>query len=120
MNSDAWNSHGLCGDNGTRIDIKLVKSVVHHHCSRCQRDFAYDLVSGKRYAVKVAIFALCRLPDRVSRQWLDELCPGAPTPLDTMFRSRGIENRSQQKSLQQIGQGSIPGFFRHGRVARGS
>ena len=102
MNSDAWNSHRWSGDNGPRIDTKL-KSVVHHHCSRCQRDFAYDLVSGKRYAVQVEIFALCRLPDRVSRQWLDELCPGAPMPLDTMFRTRGIENRVQQKSAQQIG-----------------
>lgn len=90
MKSDSWNSHSWSGDKGPRFDIKQAGSVVHRHCSRCQRDFAYDSVSGKRYAVQVVIFSLRRLPDRVSQQWLEELCPGAPMPLDTRFRSRGI------------------------------
>ena len=76
---------------------------VHYHRSRCQRDFAYDPVFGQRYAFQIGIFSLCRLPDRVSKQWLDELCPGAPMPLDTQFRTRGTENRGRQKSVEQIG-----------------
>jgi hypothetical protein len=46
MNSDAWNSHRWCGYDEFRFEIKQGKSVVHHHCFRCQRDFAY-LCLGK-------------------------------------------------------------------------
>jgi hypothetical protein len=33
------------------------------------------------------------LPDQINRQWLAEMCPGAPLPLDIEVRGKLIEHR---------------------------
>ena len=92
MNGDAWSSHKWSSANGRRIEIETGKPVIHHRCSRCQRDFAEDQPSGERYAVYVSVFSLRKLPDHISKQWLDELCPGQPLPLDFAVRTKLIEH----------------------------
>jgi len=87
MNSDAWNSHEWSSANGRQI-AEPDRLTTHRHCSRCRRDFVEDARSGERHAVHVGVFTLNRLPDHISRQWLDELCPGEPSPLDLEIRSR--------------------------------
>ena len=92
MNRDAWNSHQWSSANPRRIEIEPGKSVVQRHCSRCMRDFVEDSASGEQHAVYVSVFSFHRLPDQVSMQWLNEICPGAPMQLDTEARSRLIED----------------------------
>ena len=93
MDSDVWNSHQWSSTKGRRIEVDPGKPLVHHQCSRCHRDFVEDRSTGERYAAYVSSFRLRRLPDLITRQWLGELCPGAPLAYDVEVRSRLIENR---------------------------
>lgn len=93
MNCDAWNSHEWSSARGRQVEIEPGKPLIQRRCSRCKRDFVEDASTGERYAVYVSAFSFRRLPEPVSRQWLDELCPGAPLLFDIEVRSKLIENR---------------------------
>ncbi len=96
MNSDdAWNTHEWYSPNGRRIEIEPGKSVIHHQCSRCRRDFVHDPASEERYPVHVSIFELQRLPDSIATRWLAEPCPGAPALLEGEIRSRLIDRSAE-------------------------
>jgi hypothetical protein len=90
MDRDAWSSHKWSSAKGRRIEIEPGKPLVQRHCSRCRRDFAEDPATGERY---VSVFSLRKLSDLITKQWLGELCPGAPLPYDIEVRSKLIENR---------------------------
>jgi hypothetical protein len=87
MNRDAWNSHQWSSQKPRQVAIQPDKVLRQHHCSRCARDFVESL-SGERWAVYVSVFTFRKLPDHVSKQWLEEMCPGAPMPFDIEVRSR--------------------------------
>jgi hypothetical protein len=91
MASDAWHSHRWASPTGRRIRDQSGKAIFHHQCAQCRRDFAHDLESGERYAVHVSIFDLRRLTDPVTKQWLEEPCPGEPMPHDAVARSKVID-----------------------------
>ena len=93
MDDEAWNSHKWSDAPWRQIEIEPGRPLTQHRCSRCRRDFVEDTSTGERYAVYVSAFSFRRLPDLVSRQWLRELCPGAPLPHDIEVRSNLIENR---------------------------
>jgi hypothetical protein len=95
MNGDAWDSHNWSSVHGRRIEIEPGKPVIQRHCLRCRRDFIEDLSCGQRYAVYVSVFSFRRLPEPITKQWLAELCPGAPLPYDIELRSRLIEHRAK-------------------------
>jgi hypothetical protein len=88
MNRDVWNSHQWSSAQGRPVQIHGDKTLVHHHCSRCRRDFVEDPLAGERYAVHVSVFSFRRLPDSINRHWLGELCPGAPLPKDVEIRGK--------------------------------
>ena len=95
MDRDAWNSHHWVSVRGRQIEIELGKQLIQHHCSRCRRDFVEDPPTGERYAVYVSVFRFRKLPDLITKQWLAELCPGAPLPSDIEVRGKLIENRAK-------------------------
>jgi len=95
LDSGVWNSHRWSIARGRQIEIEPGKPLIQYRCSRCKRDFVEDTSTGERYAVYVSIFIFRRLPHTVSRQWLGELCPGAPLPYDIEVRSKLIENRAK-------------------------
>lgn len=95
MDSDTWNSHMWSVAQGRRIEIEPGKPVIQYHCSRCRRDFVEDLLSAERHAVYVSVFKFQRLPPLITKQWLGELCPGAPRPIDIELRSKLIQNRAK-------------------------
>jgi hypothetical protein len=97
MNRNAWNSHQWSSPKPSQIEIEPDRPLRQHHCSRCSRDFV-ESRSGERWAVYVTVFSFRRLPDYVSRQWLEEMCPGAPMPFDMEIRSRLIDRRAKKES----------------------
>ena len=97
MDRDVWNSHKWSSAHGRRVEIEPGKPLIQHHCSRCRRDFVEDPPTGERYAVYVSVFQFRKLPDLITRQWLSELCPGAPLPFDVEVRSKLIEHRGSAK-----------------------
>lgn len=66
--------------------------MIQRHCSRCCRDFIEDPSSSERYAVYVSVFSFRGLPEPIAKQWLGELCPGAPLPYDIEVRRRLVED----------------------------
>ena len=92
MDRGVWDSHNW---SKRRVEIEPGKPVIQHHCSRCARDFVEDTPTGERFAVYVSVFRFRKLPEPITKQWLAELCPGAPLPYDIEIRSRLIENRSK-------------------------
>jgi hypothetical protein len=97
MDRDVWNSHKWSSAKGRSVEIEPGKPLIQHHCSRCRRDFVEDPPTGERYAVYVSVFQFRKLPDLITRQWLSELCPGAPLPFDVEVRSKLIEHRGSAK-----------------------
>ena len=95
MDRVAWNGHKWSNTRGRQIEIEPGKPLIRHRCSRCMRDFVEDASTGERYAVYVSVFGFRRLPDWVSRQWLVELCPGAPLHFDTEVLSKLNEKRAK-------------------------
>ncbi len=97
MDREVWNSHQWSSAHERRVEIVSGKQLVQHHCSRCRRDFAEDPATSERYAAYVSVISFRKLPDVITRQWLAELCPGAPRPYDIEVRSMLIENRANAK-----------------------
>jgi hypothetical protein len=95
MDRGVWNSHQWSSAQGRDVEIEPGKTVIQHHCSRCRRDFV-EAPTGERYAVYVSVFRFRKLPDLITRQWLSELCPGAPLPYDIEIRTKLIENRAKE------------------------
>ncbi|HZC47143.1 MAG TPA: hypothetical protein VE243_11750 [Candidatus Acidoferrum sp.] len=94
MDRGEWNSHQWSSAQGRRVEVEPGQPLIQHHCSRCRRDFVED-PAGQRYAVYVSVFHFRKLPDLITRQWLAELCPGAPLAYDIEIRSKLIENRAK-------------------------
>jgi hypothetical protein len=85
---NAWSSHYW---QTRAIENGVYKGVVHHHCSRCSRDFVDDSSTEERYAVYVAVFRFEKLSELTTARWLGELCPGVPMVQDIAVRKRFAE-----------------------------
>jgi hypothetical protein len=92
MHCDAWNSHEWSAQEGHQVEIEAGKPLIQRHCTRCKRNFVENIASGERHAVYVSVFSMRKLPDSTTKQWLVDLCPGAPPSYDVEVRPRSIEN----------------------------
>ena len=54
------------------------RTIYHHRCIRCGRDFAQGMNGGGWQAVNVGLLRIELLVDTVTDQWLAERCPGQP------------------------------------------
>ena len=90
MSRDAWNSHQWSEQKPRQVAIEPDKPLRQYHCSRCGRDFVESL-SEERWAVHVSVFSFRRLPDRITRQWLSEMCPGIPMAFDMEVRNKFVD-----------------------------
>jgi hypothetical protein len=93
MDCDAWNSHEWSAQDGRQVEIEAGKPLIQRHCTRCKRNFVENIASGERHAVYVSMFSFRKLPDSTTKQWLVDLCPGAPPSYDVEVRNRSIEHR---------------------------
>jgi hypothetical protein len=78
-------------------EIKIEgKSIFHHHCRKCGRDFARESSQADWKAVYIGPFAVKFLDDSVSQQWVSEPCPGTPPPMvvvATPWKKRLVQRR---------------------------
>ena len=103
MDREVWkNSHRWSSAHGRRVEIEPGKPLIQFHCSRCRRDFVEDQQSGERYAVYVSVFRFRKLPDLVTKQWLGELCPGAPLANDIEVRNQLIEKSKRSQTARRL------------------
>src|SRR5258708_39725593 len=96
MDRDVWSSHQWARARGRQAETESGSPLVQRHCTRCMRDFVEDPCSGDRHGVYVSVFSFRMLPDQINQQWLAEMCPGAPIPLDAKVRGTLIERRIRQ------------------------
>ncbi len=69
----------LFADGATPQVIHQDGRTIHHHrCVRCGRDFAQGMNGGGWQAVYVGLVRIELLVDTVTDQWLAERCPGEP------------------------------------------
>jgi hypothetical protein len=54
------------------------RTIVHHRCPRCGRDFAFELDGSGWHAAYVGLLRIEVLSESVSARWLAEECPGRP------------------------------------------
>ena len=93
MENAAWRSHNWGDLRGRKVAfIKPDRAFLQYHCSRCMRDFVEVSTTGERYAVYVGAFDFRRLADFINKRWLEESCPGGPSPQDTEVRRQLSEN----------------------------
>ena len=66
-------------------EIKIEgKSIFHHHCRKCGRDFARELGQAAWKAVYIGPFSAKFLDDSAGQQWVSEPCPETLPPMATM------------------------------------
>jgi hypothetical protein len=75
-------------DGATPHEIEIDgRTILHHRCSRCARDFAQGLDGAGWQAVYIGVFSVELLSERVSERWLREECPGRFLPDDEISRA---------------------------------
>jgi hypothetical protein len=64
------------------------RTIMHHRCLRCGRDFAQGFDGLFHWeAVYVGVTRIERLSDNVTARWLGEACPGELLPSDNDDRA---------------------------------
>jgi hypothetical protein len=74
MIDDPLKTHDWSNNEPREIKIEG-KSIFHHHCRKCTRDFARESSQTDWKAVYIGPFTVKFLDDSVSQQWLSEPCP---------------------------------------------
>ena len=78
------NTHVWTGGGSPRKIKQEGKTIRHHHCSSCGRDFAQGLEGANGWqAVYIGTIRIELLSERVSKRWLGEECPGRLIPMTT-------------------------------------
>jgi len=80
------------------------RTVVHHRCVRCGRDFALELDGSGWHAIYVGLLRVELLAESVSRRWLAEKCPGLPL-WDKDREDRATRKDSTRKRTEPIPSG---------------
>jgi hypothetical protein len=62
------------------------RTLLHHHCNRCGRDFGFELDGSGWHAIYVGVFRVEVLVENVSRRWVTDMCPGRLLPSDDIDR----------------------------------
>ena len=63
------------------------RTIAHHRCTRCARDFAFELDGSGWHAVYVGVIRVERLDEKVNARWLSEECPNQVLPADSVDRA---------------------------------
>ena len=63
------------------------KTILHHRCLRCGRDFTHGVNGAGWQAAYIGIFKVELLADCVSQRWLREECPRRLLPEDDVSRA---------------------------------
>lgn len=63
------------------------RTILHHRCSRCGRDFGFELDGSGWHAVYIGVFSVELLDDGVTRRWVYEECPGQLLTIDDVART---------------------------------
>jgi hypothetical protein len=87
--NDALHTH-LWSDGSTAPPpvVQDGRSILHHRCVLCQRDFAQGI--DGTYDWEAAYFGVIRvelLGTGVNERWRNEPCPGEPLPADDADRT---------------------------------
>jgi hypothetical protein len=82
LQSHAW-THGL----PPRQILQDGRTILHHRCNRCGRDFGFELDGSGWHAVYVGVFRVDLLVENVSRRWVTDVCPGRILPDDDIDRA---------------------------------
>ena len=70
------------------------RTLLHHRCLRCGRDFAQGFDGRFNWeAVYVGIATIERLADRVTERWLEQECPGELLAADSDDRAQRRDAR---------------------------
>ena len=85
-NTKAPLTHSWSDGDRPRQITQAGRSVLHHRCTRCGRDFAQGLDGAGWQAVYVGVFTIELLADSVTDRWLREPCPGQLSPYDELDR----------------------------------
>jgi hypothetical protein len=72
LDSHVWSDK----DSAPHEVIQDGKTLHHHRCMKCGRDFARELPYGEWQAAYLGAFRLEILAESVSDIWLTEECPG--------------------------------------------
>jgi hypothetical protein len=78
------------------------KSIFHHCCRQCGRDFARESGQADWKAAYIGVFSLKFLEDSVTHRWVSEPCPGRaePSPSEVYRAGEGVaENRKRMRSF---------------------
>lgn len=86
-NTKAPQSHSWSDGDQPRQINQDGRSILHHRCARCGRDFAQGLDGAGWQAVYVGVFKIALLPDGVTDKWLSEPCPKQLMPEDNDARA---------------------------------
>jgi hypothetical protein len=63
------------------------RTLAHQRCTRCARDFAFELDGSGWHAVYVGVFRVERLDEEASDRWVSEECPKQILPADDVDRA---------------------------------
>ena len=63
------------------------RTILHHRCNRCGRDFGFELDGSGWHAVYIGVFSVQVLDENVSRRWVTEECPGRILSDDDVARA---------------------------------
>ena len=63
------------------------RTIAHNRCTRCARDFAFELDGTGWHAVYVGVFRVELLDQKVNQRWLSEECPRQVLPGDEVDRA---------------------------------
>jgi hypothetical protein len=71
-------SHLWANGGPPRQIVQDGRTIVHHRCVRCGRDFALELDGSGWHALYVGLLRFELLAESVNQRWLAEKCPGIP------------------------------------------
>lgn len=85
--TDAFTTHQFSDGNVPHQVTQDGKTILHHRCTRCARDFAQGLDGAGWQAAYVGVLRIELLADSVNDRWLTEECPGRLIPQDDVDRA---------------------------------
>ncbi len=92
---DNWLSH-----QGRRRTVQLNgQTLIHLHCTLCERDFVKRPGEEQWMAVHVGVFQFNLLDETTSSRWTSEACPGRSLPEESNDRRRGTTKARKNTML---------------------
>ena len=84
--TNAMRSHSWSEALPPRSILQDGRTILHHRCNRCGRDFAFELDGSGWHAAYIGVLKVELLSAEVSRRWVSEECPGLIQSVDDAER----------------------------------